>query len=168
MCTIAHAHLLPVRPLVSLPAVGDPAPVTILIDQAGAEVPLRTLYAERTLVLFFYPKDDSPGCTAEACNFRDRYEEFLTAGADVVGVSADPGSSHARFKSAHRLPFRLLSDPTGAARRAFGVRKTLGLLEGRVTFVIDRGGTIRHVYSSQLRMDAHADEALDVVKGLAR
>lgn len=151
----------------SLVAVGAPAPASTLVDSAGAVVPLASLYADRVLVLFFYPKDDSPGCTAEACNFRDRYEAFLAAGADVIGVSGDSAGSHARFAGNHRLPFRLMSDPTGEARAAFGIRKRLGLLEGRVTFVIDRAGVVRNVYSSQLRMDAHANESLDVVRGLS-
>lgn len=150
----------------SMLRVGDKAPAAVFFDVQGNAVPLQSLFENRIVVLFFYPKDDSPGCTAEACNFRDRYEEFLAAGADVVGVSADSGSSHLRFASNHRLPFRLLSDPTGAALKAFGVQKTFGILAGRVTFVIDRSGVVRNVYSSQLHMDAHANEALKVVREL--
>ncbi len=146
---------------------GDRAPDVDLVGPGGEAVPVRSLYADKVLVLYFYPKDETAGCTAEACAFRDQYEDFLAAGADVVGVSADPPESHARFAGRHRLPFRLLSDPSGAARAAFGVKKTLGFLEGRITFVIDRAGVVRHAFSSQIRMGAHVDEALGVVRALA-
>lgn len=146
---------------------GDRVPDVSLVGPDGAPVPLSRLYADKTLVLYFYPKDDTAGCTAEACSFRDSYEDFLAAGAHVVGVSADPPASHARFAGKYRLPFTLLSDPTGAGRAAFGVKKTLGFFEGRVTFVIDRGGVVRHAFSSQIRMGAHVDEALTVVRQLA-
>lgn len=147
-------------------AVGARAPAVTLEGPDGA-VPLSSLHADRVLVLYFYPKDETPGCTKEACTFRDQYEDFLAAGADVVGVSADSPASHASFASRHRLPFRLLSDPTGAARKAFGVTAVLGLLPGRVTFVIDRGGVIRHAFSSVINMTAHVDEALAKVRELA-
>jgi thioredoxin-dependent peroxiredoxin len=132
----------------------------------GSTVALRDLLGQKTLVLYFYPKDDTPGCTAEACSFRDSYEDFLKAGADVVGVSSDDAGSHEAFKAKHRLPFTLLSDPRGAAARALGVKKTFGLLPGRVTFVIDRGGIVRHRFDSQLKATKHVEEALAIVKSL--
>lgn len=130
-------------------------------------VSLRELLRGRALVVYFYPKDDTPGCTAQACSFRDSYEDFVAAGADVVGVSSDEPDSHARFAERHRLPFKLLTDEGGAARRAFGVGSTLGLFPGRVTFVADANGIVRHVFESQLRVGRHIDEALRVVKTLA-
>jgi thioredoxin-dependent peroxiredoxin len=147
--------------------VGDPAPDFTMTDQSGAQVSLRDLVGSSVLVLYFYPKDETPGCTREACSFRDNYEVFTEAGAQVVGVSSDSAQSHAKFANHHRLPFLLLSDPDGAARSAYGVNSVLGLLPGRVTFVIDRDGIVRHSFSSQTRIGAHVEGALAVVKELA-
>lgn len=133
----------------------------------GAPVRLRELVHERCLVLFFYPKDETAGCTAEACSFRDHYQDFTDAGADVVGVSADGEASHTRFAARYRLPFRLLTDRGGAGAAAFEVKRSmLGLIAGRVTFVIDREGRVRHAFNSQLRPTAHVEEALRVVREL--
>lgn len=148
--------------------VGDVAPDFTLSDQEGKAVSLRELLAAGCLVLYFYPKDDTPGCTAEACSFRDEHHEFADAGACVVGVSSDGVESHRRFAEKHRLPFRLLSDRGGDLRRRFGVPKTLGLIAGRVTYVIDPKGVIRHIFSSQLRTRDHVEEALRLVRSLAR
>lgn len=145
---------------------GDSIPDLTLDGPEGA-VRLKDLVGQRSLVLYFYPKDDTPGCTVQACTFRDSYEEFLEAGAQVVGISSDPPSSHGGFASRHRLPFLLLSDSAESARRAFGVKSTLGLLPGRVTFVIDRQGTIRYVFSSQLRPKEHVARALEQIRSLA-
>jgi peroxiredoxin Q/BCP len=146
--------------------VGEKAPDIALLGEQGVAVKLSELLGRKTVVLYFYPKDDTPGCTVEACTFRDTYEDFVDAGADVIGVSADGESSHAAFKAKHRLPFTLLTDPDGAAAKAFGVKKTLGLFAGRVTFVIDRGGVVRHRFDSQLRVKEHAGQALSLVKQL--
>ncbi len=132
----------------------------------GTTVSLKDLIGKKTLVLYFYPKDDTPGCTAEACSFRDSYEDFVAAGAEVVGVSSDGTDSHQAFKSKHRLPFTLLSDLKGEAAKAMGVKKTFGLLAGRVTFVIDRQGVVQHRFDSQLRATKHVEEALAIVKAL--
>jgi len=120
----------------------------------------------RPVVLYFYPKDHTPGCTAEARAFRDRYGTFAAAGADVVGVSSDSIESHQRFAGKHRLPFALLSDAGGAVRKLFGVEKTLGLIPGRATFVIDGDGIVRHVFASQLEATRHVDEALTSLAAL--
>ncbi len=148
---------------------GDTIPDVTLDGPGGEPVKLRELTGARALVLYFYPKDDTPGCTAEACSFRDHYQDFTDAGADVVGVSSDGHDSHARFVERFRLPFKLLSDPRGEARSAFGVKPSfLGLLPGRVTFVIDREGKVRHAFDSQLRATAHVSEALKVVREIQR
>jgi peroxiredoxin Q/BCP len=147
-------------------AVGDRMPDVTLNGAGGAPVKLRELVKERGLVVYFYPKDDTPGCTIESCNFRDQYEDFVTAGADVVGISADGPESHGRFASKYKLPFRLLSDETGAVRAAFGVKSKLGILPGRVTFVFDGEGVVRYVFESQLRVNAHVERALEVVQKL--
>jgi len=128
---------------------------------------LSSLLGQAPLVVYFYPKDDSPGCTREACSFRDRYDAFAEAGARVVGVSSDSVESHRRFADKHRLPMTLLSDRDGKVRALYGVRATLGILPGRATFVIDASGVVRHIFVSQLRFLRHVDEALSVVRALA-
>jgi len=146
--------------------VGDLAPDFTLPDQTGTPVRLRDLLGRTTVVLYFYPKDRTPGCTMEARAFRDSYAGFADAGAEVVGISSDSVASHRRFAAKEGLPFLLLSDRGGAVRELYGVEKTLGILPGRVTFVIDTTGVVRHVYSSQLRATRHTREALDAVDDL--
>jgi len=147
--------------------VGDRAPDFELPSQTGERVRLSDLLQQRAVVLYFYPKDETPGCTREACAFRDSYEVFAEAGAEVVGVSSDSVESHGGFASHHRLPFVLLSDEGDAVRRLYGVRRTLGLLPGRVTYVIDRQGVVRQVFSSQLGAERHVGEALATLKRIA-
>ncbi|HEY6460446.1 MAG TPA: peroxiredoxin [Polyangiaceae bacterium] len=147
-------------------AVGDHAPDFTLPSASGEQVTLSKLTADKSVVVFFYPKDDTPGCTVEACSFRDRYDAFVEAGAAVVGISSDSKDSHGRFASKHGLPMTLLSDADGKVRALYDVKATLGLFPGRATFVIDRKGVIRHVFVSQLRAAAHVGEALSVVRQL--
>jgi peroxiredoxin Q/BCP len=146
--------------------IGQPAPDFALESGDGSTVRLSDFRGKSEVVLFFYPKDSTPGCTAEACSFRDSHEAFREAGAEVLGISSDSGDSHRTFAGRHRLPFTLLSDPGGAVRARFGVGRTLGLIPGRVTFVIDRDGIIRHAFSSQFRPSRHVDEALAVLRAL--
>ena len=143
--------------------VGDAMPDTTLTGDTGP-VKLRDRIGKK-LVVYFYPKDETYGCTLEACSFRDQYEDFVAAGADVIGVSRDDASAHAGFKSHHRLPFTLLSDPGGQVAKAWGVKGALGL-PGRVTFVFDANGTVKHRFDSMLRFGKHVDEALEIVKQL--
>src|SRR5438045_4038679 len=127
--------------------VSQPAPDFTLRNQYGAPVTLSALWAEGPVVLFFYPKDDTAGCTREACAFRDAYQEFLRAGAQVVGISSQGQRSHQAFVEKNRLPFTLVSDEGGTVRERYGVKSSfLGLVPGRETFVIDRGGVVRHVF----------------------
>ncbi len=146
--------------------VGEKAPDFVLPSPAGNSVRLSDLLRDGTVVLFFYPKDDTLGCTIEACSFRDLHGAFAAAGAQVVGISSDSAESHEHFASKHRLPMKLLSDTDGKVRALYGVRPTLGILPGRATFVIDPTGRVRSVFESQLRFQEHADRALEVVKGL--
>ena len=141
--------------------VGDAMPETTLVGDNGP-VQLRDRIG-KTLVVYFYPKDETAGCTAEACSFRDQYEDFVAAGAEVIGISRDDSSSHASFKTHHRLPFTLLSDKGGQVRKLYGVKKTLGIIPGRVTYVIDRDGILLHVFSSQSAPARHVDEALSAL-----
>lgn len=147
--------------------VGDKAPDFTLPSQAGEQVRLSDRLGERIVVLYFYPKDETVGCIKEACAFRDSYEMFAEVGAEVIGVSSDPVDKHAAFAGHHELPFTLLSDQGGQVRKSYGVTATLGMLPGRVTYVIDRSGTVRHVFSSQMNIGRHVNDALDVVKKLS-
>ena len=143
--------------------VGDAAPDFTLPDQRGRPVRLHELTETKNVALYFYPKDSTPGCTAEARAFRDAYGAFTAADTEVIGVSADSVKSHERFAASERLPFLLLSDRDGAVRELYGVERTLGVLPGRVTYVIGRGGVVRHVYSSQLHATRHSREALQAL-----
>jgi peroxiredoxin Q/BCP len=145
--------------------VGDALPETTLGGDSGP-VQLRDKLG-KTLVVYFYPKDETSGCTKEACSFRDSYEDFTAAGAEVIGISSDDAGSHAAFKSNHRLPFTLLSDPGGKVASAWGIKKTLGIIPGRVTFVFDKTGVCKSRFDSQIRVGKHVDEALALVKRLA-
>ncbi|MCG5056371.1 MAG: peroxiredoxin [Myxococcales bacterium] len=149
------------------PKPGDALPSFSAIDMTGESVTSASLSAAGPLVVYFYPRDETPGCTAEACAFRDGHEAFAAAGATVVGVSPDSPESHRRFADHHGLPFRLLSDPERALFRLFGVSDTLGILPGRETFVFDAEGVLRHRFRSQLFARKHVAEALASVKKLA-
>lgn len=143
--------------------VGSTAPDFTLADASGKDVRLAD-FRGRPVVLYFYPKDDTPGCTKEACSFRDQYQDFQDAGAVVLGVSSDSSESHRKFAERHRLPFTLLADRGGEVRKLYGVPATLGLLPGRVTFVIGSDGVVRHTFNSQLDASRHVAEALDAVR----
>ena len=144
---------------------GQKAPDFTLPDASGRPVRLADFRGKRAVVLYFYPKDDTPGCTAEACSFRDAYEDFQEAGAEVIGVSSDSQASHEQFAKRHHLPFTLLSDAKGDVRKKYGVPSTMGLMPGRVTFVIDKKGVVRHVFNSQLQATRHVKEALAAIAG---
>ena len=149
-------------------AVGAQAPNFSAETHDGVTLQLSELLEHSAVVLFFYPRDFTPGCTAEACAFRDDYTNFVEAGATVVGVSADSGESHRRFAQHHNLPFALISDADGALRKAYGVDKVWGVLPGRVTFVIDRQGVVRNVFDSALFARRHSGDALAKVTRLIR
>ena len=146
--------------------VGDTAPDFTLPSQSGEQVRLQDRLGERIVVLYFYPKDNTSGCIAEACAFRDSHEVFTEAGAEVIGVSSDSAERHAAFAGKHNLPFTLLSDQGGRVRKQYGVPAVLGLLPGRVTYVIDRQGTVRHVFNSMTNINQHVGDALEVVRQL--
>jgi thioredoxin-dependent peroxiredoxin len=146
--------------------VGDKAPDFTLPSQSGDEVRLSDRLGERVVVLYFYPKDNTSGCTAEACAFRDSHETFTDAGAEVIGISSDSADKHAAFAGRHNLPFTLVSDRGGRVRKSYGVPSVLGVVPGRVTYVIDRTGTVRHVFNSMTNIGQHVSDALEVVKQL--
>ncbi len=148
-------------------AIGQPAPDFRLPNSSGNYVGLHDFLGKQNVVVYFYPKDFTRGCTSEACSFRDSYEAFKDLGAEIIGISGDSQKSHDDFAREHRLPFILLSDTDGSVKRSYGVKKSLGLFEGRVSFVIDKKGIVRHIFSSQMRATAHMEKALDVLKSLA-
>jgi len=145
---------------------GDKAPDFTLPSQSGERVRLYDRLGERVVVLYFYPRDDTRGCTAEACGFRDSFEDFTDAGAEVIGVSSDSVDRHAAFAGKHKLPFTLLSDKGGQVRKSYGVPAVLGMVPGRVTFVIDREGTVRHSFNSMTNIGQHVSDALRIVREL--
>jgi peroxiredoxin Q/BCP len=145
---------------------GSVAPHFTLPSQSGEMVSLEDFLGRKPVVLYFYPKDDTPGCKREACAFRDDYEQFGGLDAEVVGISSDSVESHKSFAENHDLPFTLLSDEGGKVRQLYGVPNTLGLLPGRVTYVIDREGVVRHVFSSQLAASRHVEEALWALRAI--
>ena len=138
---------------------GTPAPDFELPDQNGRLVRLSQFRA-RPVVVFFYPKDDTKGCTIEACGFRDEAPGFEAKGAVILCISDDSSDSHARFAAKFKLGFTLLADKGGTVRKLYGVKKTLGIIPGRVTFVIDPEGFIRRVFSSAVDFNGHVREAL--------
>ena len=146
-------------------AIGDRLPDFNLEDQDGEQRSSASVQG-RWLVLFFYPKDDTPGCTAEACSFRDNTSSFAALNAEIWGVSGDDAVSHRRFAERHSLSFPLLCDRNNALRRQMGVPKALGMLPGRVTYVVDPTGVIRHTFSNLLDGPAHVREAERVLKEL--
>jgi thioredoxin-dependent peroxiredoxin len=136
--------------------VGTPAPAFVTTDDAGQTVSL-TDFAGKTVVLYFYPKDDTPGCTKEACSFRDAYSDYQTKDIVVLGVSMDNSESHQAFKQKYNLPFTLLTDTNGALTEAFDVSG--GGYSKRVTFIINGEGTIEKVIDS-IKTDTHATDIL--------
>jgi peroxiredoxin Q/BCP len=143
--------------------VGDVAPDFRLESQSGS-FGLKDMLGEKDVVLYFYPKDNTPGCTTEAMRFRYSYEVFKDLGAEVIGISSDSVGSHRDFASKCNLPFTILSDSGGKVRRLYGVPSSLGLLPGRVTYVIDRKGVVRYVFSSQFNPAKHVEEAVRVLR----
>lgn len=146
---------------------GDRAPDFTLPDQDGRPLTLSSIGQDRVVVLYFYPQDDTPGCTLEAQGFRDNFAAFSAAGAVILGVSSDSVASHRAFAAKHQLPFRLLADEGGRVRALYGVPTTALFIPGRVTYVIDRQGVVRLVYDSLGDAAGHVERALALVKTLA-
>ena len=143
--------------------VGNLAPDFTLPDQSGAPISLGEFLGKTDIVLYFYPRDYTAVCTAEACAFRDSYEIFKDTGAEVIGISSDSVESHRQFAAAHRLSFILLSDVGSVIRSRYGVPTAFGL-PGRVTYIIDRQGKVRHIFFSQFTADKHVVQALSTLQ----
>jgi peroxiredoxin Q/BCP len=139
--------------------VGDKAPEFTLPSQMGDNVNLSEFFGKKNVVLYFYPKDETTGCTKEACMFRDNYEELTKLDAEVIGVSGQSVESHISFASHYGLPFILLSDEGNNIRGLYGVPSSMGIIPGRVTYIIDKKGMVRHIFSSQTQAQKHVEEA---------
>jgi peroxiredoxin Q/BCP len=146
--------------------VGDNAPDFTLPSQMGDNVTLSEYFGKKNVVLYFYPKDESSGCTREACTFRDQYDIFTSLDAEVLGVSGQSVESHKSFATHHGLPFILLSDVDNKVRKLYGVPATMGIIPGRVTFIIDKKGVVRHMFNSQIQPEKHVEEAKQVLEKL--
>jgi thioredoxin-dependent peroxiredoxin len=161
------AFILPLSKKTMTLKTGDKIPHFTLPDQAGNLFNIETLLTKKSLVIYFYPKDETAGCTKQACAFRDNYQDFKEAGAEVIGISSDSEASHENFAIHHKLPFILLSDTEGTVRTQFGVpTDLLGLLPGRVTYIIDKQGVIKYIFNSQVRIGKHISESLRILQGL--
>ena len=145
--------------------VGDKVPAFKLQDQDGNWFNSTDVIGKQAAVVYFYPKDDTPGCTKEACKFRDEFEVFNGLNAVVIGISSDDVASHKKFAEKYHLPFTLLADTKKEVRKLFGVPKsTIGLLPGRVTYIVNKKGTIIYVFNSQFKAEKHIEEALKALK----
>ena len=146
---------------------GEKVPDFTAYDDRGNVFRSSSLIGQKVVVLYFYPKNFTPGCTKEACDFRDYYADFKRLGAEIIGVSSDSSSSHERFKFKYQLPFKFLADKKGRLRKLFGVKSLLlGLLPGRETFIIDNNGVLKYRFNS-INASSHLNEALKIVKELA-
>lgn len=145
--------------------VGDTAPGFSLLNEYGIPVSLRDYLGKKVVVLYFYPKDFTSGCTTEACRFRDDYKLYEEKGAVVIGVSLDTVESHTKFKQEYKLPFLVLSDHSKEAARAYGVLGVGGLLAKRVTFIINKEGKITHIFP-KVDVKHHSEEVLKALEEL--
>jgi peroxiredoxin Q/BCP len=143
---------------------GDRAPDFTLPSSSGEYTTLSEFFGKKNVVIFFYPMDESPVCSREAEAFRDKYEVFKELNAEVMGISSQNVESHKSFASHHNLPFILLNDTDNSVRKLYGVSTTLGVVPGRVTYVIDKEGVIKYIFSSQFQPAKHAEEALRTLK----
>ena len=144
--------------------IGDRIPEFTLLNQDGKLINMEK-YIGNPLVIYFYPKDDTPGCTREACLFRDEFHRFSDFGVLVFGISSDSVESHEKFKIKYRLPFDLLADEGNTVRKQFGVPTNLfGMVPGRVTYIVDNQGIIRHIFNNQLNATKHVEESLTIIE----
>ncbi len=147
--------------------VGSIIPQFTLPDQNGDLFSINSVLGKKNLVIYFYPKDDSPGCTKEACSFRDQFEVFTEADALIIGISGQSVNSHKKFAEKYRLTYMLLSDEGNKIRKLFGVPANfLGLLPGRVTYVVDKTGKVVYIFNTQTKTNRHVDDALKIMHEL--
>jgi peroxiredoxin Q/BCP len=148
--------------------VGDKAPDFTLPAQTGDKVTLSEYFGKKNIVLYFYPKDETVGCIREACSFRDSYQELTELGAEVLGVSGQSVESHVAFATHYGLPFILLADVDNKVRQLYGVPSSLGIFPGRVTYIIDKKGLVRHIFNSQTQAQRHVEQAKQTLQELEK
>jgi thioredoxin-dependent peroxiredoxin len=146
--------------------IGDKIPNFTAKDSNGNVFDIQNYVGKQAVVIYFYPKDDTPGCTVQACSFRDNYQDFKDLGAEVIGISSDSVQSHIKFQSKYKLPFILLSDHDKKLRKLFGVENSLIFIPGRETFVADKNGIIKMIFNS-MSAKIHIDKALSILKKLS-
>jgi peroxiredoxin Q/BCP len=147
--------------------IGDTCPTFTLLNQEGKEINIQDFIGKKNIIIYFYPKDNTPGCTKEACSFRDAMQDLNNLNCEVFGISADSVSSHKAFAERFKLTFNLLSDENNSVRKQFKVPANLfGLIPGRVTYIIDQEGKVIHIINSQTNPEKHINETIEVVKGL--
>jgi len=148
-------------------SVGSTVPTFSLKDQNGTDFKIESVLGKKNLVIYFYPKDDTPGCTKEACSFRDQFEVFKKEDALIIGISGQSVQSHFDFAKKHRLNYTLLSDEGDKVRKLFGVPTSfLGLLPGRVTYIVNKEGKVVFIFNSQLNAGKHIEEAIRILKDI--
>lgn len=146
---------------------GSKVPTFELKNQYGELFSVDSVIGKKNLVIYFYPKDDTPGCTKEACSFRDQFAVFADADAMIIGISAQSVESHLAFAKKHRLNYLLLSDTDNKVRKLFGVPSNLfGMIPGRVTYIVDKKGEVVYIFNSQMDAEKHVDEALRILKAM--
>ena len=145
--------------------VGDKIPDFVLKDQDNFDFNIDQFRGKQMMVIYFYPKDDTPGCTTEACSFRDQYEIFTDLNVKVIGISADDVASHKKFAEKYNLPFTLLADTDKKVQKLFGVpRSLLGMIPGRVTYIVNKEGEVVHIFNSMTNTEKHITESLSIIK----
>ena len=145
--------------------IGDKIPNFTAKDLNGNNFDIQNYIGKKPLVIYFYPKDNTTGCTIQACSFRDQYQDFTDLGAEVIGISSDSVASHQKFSQEYKLPFVLLSDENQKIRNLFGVPKgLLGLVPGRVTYVVDKNGVVKMIFDNGLMVKKHITKALEDIK----
>ena len=149
--------------------IGDICPIFSLLDQKGEMYNLNNVIGQKNCVIYFYPKDNTWGCTKQACSFRDAFQDFVDLGCEVIGISSDSVSSHKLFSEKYNLNFPILADSKDEVRNLFGVPKSLfGLIKGRVTYIIDKNGIVVWVFNSQVNSVAHISKAINFVKEMEK
>ena len=150
-------------------SIGDTCPSFSLQNQDGQTINIQDYFGNKNVVIYFYPKDNTAGCTKEACSFRDAMQDLNNLDCEVVGISADSVASHKAFANQFRLTFNLLSDVGNSVRKSFKVPANLfGLIPGRVTYIVNKEGKVIHIINSQMNPDKHIKETIEIISSLSR
>ncbi len=150
-------------------SIGDSCPHFSLQNQDGQTINIQDYFGNKNVVIYFYPKDNTAGCTKEACSFRDAMQDLNNLDCEVVGISADNVASHKAFANQFRLTFNLLSDVGNSVRKSFKVPANLfGLIPGRVTYIVNKEGKVIHIINSQMNPDKHIKETIEIISSLSR